>query len=298
MNKSENMKSNPLNNQHVMKTRSFTKLVATLLFVTAAVIPARADISFVDMFRNNNYVQTGNGAAAYDLSFLTFNLFSTVANEFTSVQAVYPGPASPATLTQSAPTVYGYSTSFLPSQAAMDAAFPTGSYRFNTTGSGGPLSTSFNYTANAYAHTLPYLTGINYSALQGMNPAAPFTFQLSIFTPDALASEADTFLTVFDTLSGAVVYDFGFQPSTTTSLTLPANTLSAGHNYTYQLIFSDRVTAASPGADFSAQIGFDDRTIGSFTTNVPEPSAWTLLCFGGAGLTFVVHRRSHAQLPA
>ena len=279
-----------------MKTRSFSKFATALLFVTAAAIPARADISFGNMFRNNDYVQTGNGAAAYDSSFLTLNLFSTGANEFTSVQATYPGPGSPVALTQSDPTTYGYSTSFLPSQAAMDAAFPTGSYQFNTTGSDGPLSTAFNFTGDTFAQTVPYLTGNNYSALQGMDPAESFTFQFDTFTPAPATTEADLFLTIFDTLSGAVVYDFGFQPSSTTSLTLPANTLSAGQDYTYQLIYSDRVTTDSPGADFPAQIGSDERTVGSFTTSVPEPSTWALLLLGAMGLLGLSLRRRAARV--
>lgn len=270
--------------QRTMKTLPFTKIAAALLLVIAADNPARATISFVDMFRNNNYVQTGDGAAAYDASFLTLNVFSSGGNEFASVQAIYPGPASPVPLTQNAPTIYGYSTSFLASQAAMDAAYPTGIYQFNTTGAGGPLSTSFAYTANAFPQTVPFLAGTNYSSLQGMNVTSPFTFQLSPFTPGGLPDNKFLFLTVFETVSGNVAYDFAFQPFTTTSLTLPANTLISGMNYTYQLIFSDRLTAASPGADFPAQIGFDKRTVGSFSTATPEPCAGVLMLAGSAAL--------------
>ena len=79
------------------------------------------------------------------------------------------------------------------------------------------------------------------------------------------------FFTIFDYTANGFVFDAGFQPSTTTSLVLPANTLQPGRQYAYELIFSDRVFVPSPGAIFDAQIGFDVRTMGVFTTAVAPP---------------------------
>ncbi len=94
------------------------------------------------------------------------------------------------------------------------------------------------------------------------------------------------FFSLFDATTGDVVFSIGFQPDTTTGVTLPANTLLPDHGYAYDLDFSDRETVTSAGADFPALLGFETRTEGSFTTGaVPEPAAATLLAMGaGAGL--------------
>lgn len=292
------MKNTRTNNHLASISVIAGKTAAALLLGATAAGPARATISFVDMFRNNNFVQTSNGSAANDLSYLTFDLFATQANEFTTVLGFYPGPGSPVPLTENTPAIYNYSTGFFPNQAAMDTAFPQGAYTFTANSPSEALTTSFNYTANAFPLTVPFLSGTNFSSLQGMNTAAPFSFQLSPFTPNAGATASYLFLTIFETVSGNVTFDFGFNPSNTTSLTVPANTLTPGLDYTYQLIFSDRVTVASPGADFPAQIGFDERTTGSFTPALPEPGSAILLCAGGALLLRRRQRATHLRISA
>ena len=58
-----------------------------------------------------------------------------------------------------------------------------------------------------------------------------------------------------------------------------ANTLTA-NQFTYELDFSNRDNIPSPGAEFAAQLGFDTRTDGNFTTaqaGAPEPGTFALL---------------------
>ena len=117
--------------------------------------------------------------------------------------------------------------------------------------------------------------------MQGTNAAAAFTFHFSPFTPDPLATESILFFTIFNFSTNSIVYDAGFLPATTTSLTLAANTLQPGTQYSYELIFSDRTSVASPGADFNAQLGFDRRTTGVFrTAAVPEPASLAITATG------------------
>jgi hypothetical protein len=246
------------------------------------------------MFRNNVYTQTGNGnSLSFTGSFFSTDLNSTGSNQYTSVQVTYPGPGSPITLTPTSATVLSFQTGFFSTQAAMDTAFPTGTYTYTTTPSS--LTTTLSYSANAFTSTLPFLTGTTFSALQGMNAGAPFTFPFSTFTPNALTTTPFLFLTIFDNTSGTTPYNNGFLPATTTSLTVPANTLAPSHSFTYQLIYSDRVIPAQtpPGAAFPPQIGFDIRTLGSFTTAaaVPEPLSLLLFAQSGLFLAWIIHRR-------
>lgn len=279
-----------------MKLRQLNAALVVVLFLGAAVQSARADISFVDMFRNGEFLQTGNGNTLTPIGyFFSTRLTSTDANEFSTVQMTYPGPGSPVFLSQVGPTLWQYQTGFLPDQAAMDAAFPFGTYQYDATGGMGTLTTSFDYTQDFYPQTTPYLDGTTYAALQGMNASAPFNFLFSPYDPGMGAAEAFLFLTIFDYNLNAFVYSAGFLPPTTTGLTLPANTLQPGDNFAYELIFSNRFFTDSPGADFAAQIGYDLRTTGTFSTAapaaVPEPASVVLFGFGCFGLAGYALRR-------
>jgi hypothetical protein len=198
-------------------------------------------------------------------------------------------------LSQLSPTFYRFQTPFLANQAAMDAAYPFGSYQFQASKNGGPPdSTSFSYASDHYPQSMPYLTGTDYSALQGMNPFLPFTFHFSTFNPGppGNSDQSDIFLTIFDSTKNVQVFNKGFLPATTTSVTVPAGTLTPGDSFTYELIFDNRVlNISSPGATFPAEIGFEFRTDGSFTAAIPEPSSILLLSPAVAWLAWVAHRR-------
>ena len=271
--------------------------LGTVVAIMAITSPAWAGIVLVDQFRNDAYIQTRDGnSLAFNGTFFGARLTSDNPNDYDSVQLSHPGPDSPVTLTvnPSAPNLYEYVSAFLlPDRATLDAAFPFGTYEYTATNASGTDTASYDYTSDAYALTLPYLTGTNYSDLQGFNAGTAFNFQFSPFTPDPAATNAFQFLTIFDTTTGAVVYTFGFLSPSTTSVTLPAQTLEAGHSYAYELIFSDRVTVPSSGSTFDGQIGFDVRTSGLFTTAVvPEPSTLLMTIIGGGLFGFARLRRS------
>ncbi len=121
----------------------------------------------------------------------------------------YPGPGSPVALSQTDPSTFTYQTPFLANQAAMDAAFPTGTYQYDATGIAGAQSTSSVYGTDLYPTAPPYLTGTDLSDLQGMNPRAPSTFHFSPFPFDAAASNQFIFFTIRNEPSNAVVFDAG-----------------------------------------------------------------------------------------
>jgi hypothetical protein len=120
-----------------------------------------------------------------------------------------------------------------------------------------------------------------------MNPFQPFTVQLSPFVPNPIATQTYIFFSIYDA-TGHVIFNDGFLSASTTSLSIPAGTLSPNANYKYELIFSDRDTVPSPGATFNADLLFDVRTDGLFST-IPEPSTLILAALGG--LALVAYRR-------
>ncbi len=275
---------------------------AAVLGLAVAAAPAEAGISFLDSFRSESSMQTADGAST-TLSgyFFTTSLHSDNGGDYTGVSLAYPGPGSPVALVQqSDPTVWLYQTSLLPDQATMDAAFPTGTYTYTATNGATSDVASFDYTADDYPLSQPYLTGTSYSDLQNLNAASTVNLTFSAFNTGGNASDSFIFFQIYDLTLGAFAYDAGFLPSTATGVTVNANTLVAGHDYRYELIFSNRDQTASPGAGFNAQLGFENRTYGLFSTaavsiGVPEPSTIVMLASGALVIGASRLRRKRAN---
>lgn len=251
----------------------------------------RGDILFLDSFKNVGYQQTGNGnSLTLNGAFYSADLNTSVANSYTSVSMAFPGPSSPLNVPQISTTDYHYQTGFFATQAAMDAAFPFGTYTFTATNGSTVDTASYSYTADDYSSSLPFLTGTDYASLQGMNPSQAFTLHLSPFANGSNATFSFIFVTIFDETTSTFAFNDGFLPASTTTVLIPANTLAAGHQFAYEIDYSNRDIVASPGATDPAQLGFDVRTDGLFTTGaaVPEPSTALLL---GLGVVAVAARR-------
>ena len=274
-------------------------LLACLLFISSG-LSARAQISFVDIYRTDLLSQTGNDAAgtAYSFSYIGLDLTSETGNQYSTVQVFYPGAGSPVTLVNDNPSNtadYEFTSGTFASRAAMDVAYPKGTYSFTANGGGPAATTMVSYANDAYSATQPYLTGTNFSALQGMNSAASFTFQLSPFIKDAATTDAFIFFNIFDAVTGDVVFGSNFLNPNTSSILLPGHTLQPNRAYVFDLDYSDRVSVASPGADFDAILGFDVRTEGNFTTAVPEPAVSVLALIGATALLLRRKRLSNVK---
>jgi len=187
---------------------------------------------------------------------------------------------------------YGFQTAGLPSKAAMDTAFPAGTYVFSLSDGTSSAQAAFTLGGDVYAQSRPYLAGTSWSALQGMNVGAAMTVQLSPFVANPAAQPSFIFFTLYDYTAQQLVFDAGFLPPGTPSITLQPNLLVAGHSYVYEIDFSSRLLVDSPGANFQAQIGYELRTQGQFTTAVPEPASWLLLA---GGIVAIAARRIGAR---
>lgn len=268
------------------------KLTSPMIVGSAAVIiaawagPACANSDPITgvIFNNTTYDQTSDAQPTTPVGYW-FNTGATfeVPGDYTTGTVTYPGTFSPITLSPVSATELNYSTSFYGSEAALSADFPFGSYTITATGPSLTNTAVTDYEGNYFTNTIPYLA--NYGALQGANAATGIVVDFPSFTPDTGSSEGFTFFTVYDA-SGAVWSDSFLSPSTT-SLIIPAGTLTPGTDFTYELDFSDRLDGGyNPDLQSYSEQGFDLRTDGSFSTAAatPEPSTWAMLILGFCGL--------------
>jgi hypothetical protein len=238
-----------------------------------------AGIEYVDIFKNSVYDQT-SGTAPTTAAFYFANIELTSQNpgDYTSVSVTYPGPGSPVSLPMTQPSFFSYGPSF-PTAAAMNAAIPFGAYTYTATNSSTMASATavLNYTADAFTSAIPALSAASFNALSGLNPDTALSLDFNSFTPNAAASVAYTFFSIYN--SNGTAFTDGFLAPGTTSLILPAGTLAADTTYTFELDFSDRVNGTDP-TGIATLVGSDVRTDGTFTTGnavvAPEPGTASL----------------------
>ena len=157
-----------------------------------------------------------------------------------SLVLAYPGSGSPLTLAGS--QLY---FSPLMTSAALDAAFPAGTYTFTGTDTATSESRSLSvaYVPDAIATAPPKLTADSYNALQGVDASQGATLKFSAFTPDPRAVQSNTSLNLVDlTLEQGVAlssspFPFLFLPSSTTDFVLPGGLLTAGHSYALSMAY-------------------------------------------------------------
>lgn len=276
--------------------RTAPLLLASLIMVLCSLgMTAHAQVTGVPLFFTNSYQQTGPGTPTYNGSSFDARIFETNPGDVVTAALTYPGPGSPGTFTQAS-----YSTTILeyglnePTMTALQTAFPFGTYTVNSSGGTvGPGSVNVNYMQNAFASNVPELTPLSYSSLQGLDSSQSFTFNFNADAPDPASNDNFVFVDIYDATTGALAFGDNFQPSTTTSEFLPANTLAPNTSYNLQMIFSNRINSNSNSIE--TDLGFDQATISGFTTApVPETTSLVslglLLVMGAGGLALTVRR--------
>ena len=254
-----------------------------VLGISLVVTPALADTIDATLFNNIIYTQTNSTTATLSAAPYFFSLGADNASGFTSATATLPD-GSTIGLPSSGPGAFNQNSPLFTSQAALQAAYPTGTYTISANGPSGPTSIAIQYAQDLFATTIPLVT--NFNTLAGVDPAKAIPISFSGFSVPAGATQGIIFFTVGS-------YDAGFLPNTDTGTSILANTLAPDTTYTYQLDYSVRLGGYdSATGDFSEQ-GFDLRTLGTFTTGaVPEPSTWAMILLGFVGIGFMAYRRT------
>lgn len=271
-----------------------TLAVAAFSLFTAGAVRA-GSVTFYSVFKNITYQQTSNVAPTNPFGFfVNGGVSSDTANDLTGGTIRYPGPESPIPLTISNPNTLGFAFSY-PTRAAMETAFPDGNiYTFNVNTVSTPntrVDTLVSPANSLFTATVPFIK--NFSGLQGMNPAAPFTVLFPSIAPVGVSNDSNIFFSIFGALGTRL-------DDSANSFQIAANALMPNTTYTFELDYSNRLDTPASGGFVGATgiAGYDVRATGTFTTGlavVPEPSTLTLLGVCAAGL---VCRRWWANRPA
>ena len=227
------------------------------------VFPIAKDYS---VFWNGTYTQTSSAPPSKLVGyFFTDRAFLASAGDFDGGTLKFPGSGSPK-LGLANPTLLQYATTYLSSRAALDAAFPFGTYTTTVTSSstGAFQALSMSHTQDAFSASIPALTAATYNGMQGMNSTAAFTFNFNSFITGTAASQSYVFFTLTNTSTNQAVFSQSFLSSKTTSVLVPAKTLLPKTKYQVLIDFSNRIDGA-PGPTRTDQ-GFDLFTNATFTT--------------------------------
>ena len=288
--------SKPVGEKRFPLSTTFASAAVGVAAALSSVPVCASDFNFIKLVRNVGMIQSSDGGEALTGNGASFS--TTVSTQggfgYSSASVTFPGPSSPGALSAQQGNVFSYQSGSYLTQADMDAAFPTGTYKYTFISGGFPFEASLKYNAAAYPLSQPYLDGTSYSALQGMSVAAPLTLTFSPLVPSHYADGSFISFTIYDFTDNQFVFDAPFLSPDTASQTLAANLLVAGHPYGYELGFlSLEANVAAPGTNNGGEIDFNSYTTGLFSTvaPVPEPETWLLLASGLAACGSVTRRR-------
>jgi PEP-CTERM motif len=276
------------------RSKVFARAAVVALLSAGTAWRAEAAITEIDIGINPTFTQTGTTSVMATGGFFSARAFLKSSSDFAGGTLTLPDSSMQKLTLEPDPVfpVLGYSVGD-DSLDHLNTLFPFGTYTFTAPFSGGaPSQTeSLDYTASADAGSIPTLDAGTFTGLQGLKASSGFEFDFNAFEPGSNPDASGlVFLNVLDSSDNAVFSTDGLVP-TTTSIFMPRNTLAAGQDYTFDLIFDNRISGTNTDG-LATTLFFDSHTDGSFSTAVPEPATWTMMILGFGGLGLTLRRRA------
>ena len=255
---------------------------------------AEAAINEIDIGINPTFTQSGPTTVTATGGFFAARAFLDSSGDFNGGTLTWPGAMSPQPLALEADPLFpvlGYS--FDDSNLAdLNTQFPFGTYTFTApfSGSSPGQTESLSYTETADALSTPTLDADTFNGLQDLRASSGFTFNFNTFEQSLTPGASGLVFLSVSNSSGVSVFSTDGLDASTTSVFMPGNTLKAGQDYTFDLLFDERISGSN--GDVPTTLFFDSHTDGSFSTAVPEPATWTMMILGFGGLGLTLRRRA------
>ena len=265
------------------------------LLALAVAMPADAALLGVDVAYAAAYQQTAPATTSLTGFFFSGRAFMAPDDYDAGTLSVPGGAMYP--LSHGTPDYLIFQTGYYADLASLELDFGAGSYTFDVldTVTSETDSVVLDRSAPLLFSSTPLIA--NYAALQSIDPTANFSIELdSGFIQDSDATSAFSFVTIFDQTTNAFVYTNGFNLPSTTSFFVAANTLTAGHDYAVETVFSNRLGGFS--TNFTSVLS-DVRTLAFFSVPLapvatPEPGSWAMM-IAGLGVAGMAMRRARMR---
>jgi PEP-CTERM motif len=255
---------------------------------------ARAQVQNADVGINQSYTQTSDSTPVSDGGFFSARVFFTNPGDYTTGTLTLPSTATRTLIDQGYTPDLEIGYEDVGTLAYLNSTYGPGTYGYAVGGGTQPATAfSITYAGDAYPN-LPLVT--NLSALQGADAADPITLDLNgmSVSPNATPGVNNIYLDIYTSVGGNLAYYSGALATDTTDIVIPADTLSEGVSYYFDLVYDDRIVGTTGGdSPITLTQFYDIGTTGDFTTAVPEPSTWAMMLLGFAGLGYASYRRSH-----
>jgi hypothetical protein len=280
------------------RSRHFRAGGLALALAALIATPARADITFYNLFKVAGYSQTSDAQPVTPNGFFgTVGVDADTPGDLSGGQVTSSSPLSPMTLSGSDTSLVSYTPSY-GSLAALDAALPNGTYTYTLSGGtfDGASATLTTPASDAFASAVPYFTNNAFTALQGVSASSAINLTWNPYATPAGVNQPLTFIGITQVSNNQSVFGM-VGDNNFTSTTVAANTLQAGTTYDLDIVYSARIASVPDNGfgDATAFTAYDIRTDLIFTTAVPEPSSLVLLgC--AAGIVAVAIGRSRRTM--
>ena len=271
-----------------LSLRNRVSFFVTVASLFALVTPAAFGQAFYVVQKNQGFIQTSSAGPVSAPN----NAFGFSAQADTATTLTFPSGSTQPMPFVSGDNSFEINTTYT-TKAALDAAYPNGTYRF--TGTGLPSAgLSFNLTTELYPTVTPQVINGTWNAggLLVVNPTQTTTITLNAFTGYATSGVAGHMQTRIQGLSDnvrlppndnggilSVANPFGIPVTTTpiTTITIPAGVLTSGRVYSGEVDFETATTFDSTTVAGAATVAIFGKSltfyIAAATTGDGGPAA-------------------------
>ncbi|MBS0195959.1 MAG: hypothetical protein JSR77_04300 [Planctomycetes bacterium] len=257
-------------------TRCFPVSFAASVLVACVAPKATAQVGFYYLYYTGYQVQLDDGPVAPPYSWAFYaGLINFGTEDSAEAQLTVPGQPEPILM----PRVDDYSYLYGPlfgSQAELLATFPAGDYTMRISGGLlGDLSENLPCNSAWWPDAQPYFTNGTHTAMQAIDPTQDFVVTFNAYAPVPPANMPLTFFGAYDYGSQQYAY-FAVAQQPATEFIIPANTLSPGGEFQFNIWHSNREEYCCEGfggtADRSVGFEYSTATTGFTIAGTPCPA--------------------------